>query len=66
MEGISIQIHHLRQKRSRLIQETQETEEQLRKLQHELENLCEHEWVVDRTQYEHRTCYECTKCGACR
>ena len=66
MESISIQISHLRRKRAQLIRETQEMELQIRKLQDNLENLCDHEWVVDRTQYEHHTCYECAKCGASR
>jgi len=66
MEDISIQISSLRQRRSELIRETQQTEIQIRKLQDSLESLCDHEWEVDRTQYEHHTCYECKKCGASR
>jgi len=66
MQSISIKIQHLRQKKARLLREIQETEVELQKLQDKLEDICEHEWVVDRSQYDHHTCYECAKCGACR
>ena len=33
------------------------------KVQQQLEKICDHEWQKDFSSYDHRTCYECEKCG---
>ena len=63
---ISNQINKLQQKRSNLLMETRKTEIQIQDLQDSLENICEHNWEVDSSAYDHHTCYECKRCGASR
>jgi hypothetical protein len=36
-----------------------------RKLQNELEKMCQHEWEIDRDSFDPcRTCLVCKKCGS--
>lgn len=66
-EELRAKVQEAEKRKRKYYREWQKADKEYSQLFQQLTQMCDHNWEIDRTSFDPcMTCWECTKCGACR